>query len=283
MGGVAFIKMHGAGNDFVIVDARNEPFAPTPTQARAIAERRTGVGCDQLIVIEPPRGRRAAAFMRILNADGGEVAACGNATRCVGLLLMREGLASPVAIETEAGLLAAEAGPDGSIVVDMGPVRTDWREIPLSRPQDTLHLELALGPLSDPVAVNVGNPHAVFFVAEPNSVDLARLGPELEHHPLFPERANVSIAKVAAPDRIRLRVWERGAGLTRACGTAACAALIAASRRGLSGRAATIELPGGALEVAWRDDNHVTLSGPVAVSFAGTIDPSLLEAAEATG
>jgi diaminopimelate epimerase len=281
MESVPFIKMHGAGNDFVIVDARARPLALGAREARAIADRRTGVGCDQLILVEPPRNGRANAFMRILNADGDEAGACGNGTRCVAALLMKEGGGAQVVIETAAGLLAAEAADDGAIKVDMGPVRLDWREIPLARAQDTLHLELKLGPLADPVAVNVGNPHAVFFVDDPEVIDLGTLGPKLERHPLFPERANIGVAKVLDAERIRLRVWERGAGLTRACGTAACAALVAASRRELSGRAATIELPGGALRVEWRADDHATLAGPIATSFTGVIDPALIEAAEA--
>ena len=280
MDGVSFVKMHGAGNDFVIVDARANPLVLNAAEARRITDRRAGVGCDQLILIEAPRNGRAEVFMRILNADGDEVKACGNGTRCVAALLMKERSSTHVVIETVAGLLQASAETGGAISVDMGPVHLDWHEIPLSWAQDTLHLALGLGPLADPVAVNVGNPHAVFFVDDPDAIDLAGLGPKLEHHLVFPERANIGVAKVLDAARIRPRVWERGVGLTRACGTAACAALVAANRRELAGRAAVVELPGGALTIEWRADNHVILAGPIAKSFTGVIEPALLDPGE---
>ena len=277
MRGAAFIKMHGLGNDFVVLDARAAPFALDADAARAIADRHRGVGCDQVIVIEPPRGgTAAAAFMRIRNSDGGEVEACGNAARCVAALLMGERGAKHVALETGAGLLEAEARADGLVTVDMGAARTDWRDIPLARAIDTLHVPLAAGPLSDPVCTSMGNPHATFFVPDVAAIDLATLGPRLEHDPLFPERANIGVAQILAPGRMRLRVWERGAGLTPACGTGACAALVAASRRGLVGRTAEIVADGGAMSAFWREDGHVLLTGPAAVSFSGTLDPSLL-------
>jgi diaminopimelate epimerase len=276
MGGADFIKMHGLGNDFVVLDARKHALVIDAAQARAIADRRRGVGCDQLIVIEPPHRSGAAAFMRIRNADGGEVEACGNAARCVGALLLGEMGAKRVAIETGAGLLEAEAGGDGGITVDLGPARTGWREIPLARDSDTAHVPLEAGPLRDPVCTSMGNPHATFFVADAEAVDLATLGPKLEHDPLFPERANIGVAQILGRQRIRLRVWERGAGLTLACGTGACAALVAASRRGLADRSAEILVDGGKLHVVWREDGHVTLSGAVAESFRGTLDPALL-------
>jgi diaminopimelate epimerase len=193
MQGLSFIKMHGLGNDFVVIDARDRPVSITPTLARAIANRKTGVGCDQLILIEPAAGR-ADAMMRIRNADGSEVAACGNGARCVAALLMQEKDAGEVLIESEAGLLRAEAAGPGLISIDLGPARLEWREIPLARAMDTLHLELELGPLRDPVAVNVGNPHAVFFVPDAEAVNLATLGPQLETDRLFPERANIGPA-----------------------------------------------------------------------------------------
>ncbi|HUB97725.1 MAG TPA: diaminopimelate epimerase [Stellaceae bacterium] len=275
MRGADFIKMHGLGNDFVVVDARRRAFAIDAADARAIADRRLGVGCDQLIVIEPPRDR-GTAFMRIRNADGGEVEACGNAARCVGALLLRESGAARVAIETGAGLLEAEAAENGAIKVDLGPARLDWREIPLARECDTLHAPLASGPLRDPVCTSMGNPHATFFVADAEAVDLKTLGPVLEHDPLFPERANIGVAQMMGRGRLRLRVWERGAGLTLACGTGACAALVAAHRRGLAERSAEILVDGGTLRVEWRGDGHVTLAGAVAESFRGTLDGSLL-------
>ncbi len=272
-----FVKMHGLGNDFVVIDVRNNPYRLDAARARAIAERRTGVGCDQLIVIEPAAAGLADAFMQIFNADGGEVAACGNASRCVAAMLMGENNTDHAIIETRAGLLDAEAKGNGLIGVDMGRVSFDWRDIPLANPADTLHLGIAAGPLRDPVAVNVGNPHAVFFVDDADAVALDVFGPIIERDALFPERTNVGAAQVLGPGRIRLRVWERGAGVTRACGTGACAALVAAGRRGLTGRAAEIVLDGGSLWIEWLKDDHVLMTGPVSVSFSGILDHELLD------
>jgi diaminopimelate epimerase len=276
MSGRSFIKMHGLGNDFVVIDARRDPLALSDAQAHAIADRKTGVGCDQFIVIEPPRNGATDATMRIRNADGGEVEACGNASRCVAQLLMRERRATRVAIDTAAGVIVAEDAGDGRVAVDLGPARLEWREIPLARAMDTLHLDLALGPLSDPVAVNVGNPHAVFFVPDAEAIDLKTLGPQLERHALFPERCNIEAATVLSPTRIRMRVWERGVGITRACGTGACATLVAAARRGLTDRTAEVVLDGGTLEIEWTADGRVRMTGPVATSFTGVLDDSLL-------
>ncbi len=278
----AFIKMHGLGNDFVVVDARREPFALDSAAAKRIAERREGIGCDQIIVMEPPSPENDAdVFMRIRNADGSEVSACGNATRCVAARLLAETGRDSVTVETRAGLLrawASGAGADG-VAVDMGAAHTSWREIPLAYEADTLHLPLKHGPLSDPVAVSMGNPHAVFFVADAERIDLETLGPVLEHDPLFPERANISAAQVEGPDSIRLRVWERGVGITRACGTAACAAAVAGVRRGLTNRRVRVRLDGGTLDLEWRaEDGHVIMAGPVAESFTGVMDGSLLAA-----
>lgn len=277
MEALPFVKMHGLGNDFVVIDVRNNPLRLDGARARAIAERRTGVGCDQLIVIEPPTAPLADAFMRIFNADGGEVAACGNASRCVAAMLMGEKNTDHAIIETRAGLLDAEAKAGGLIGVDMGRVSFDWRDIPLAGPADTLRLEIEAGPLREPVAVSVGNPHAVFFVDDAEAVALETFGPLVERDALFPERANVGVAQVLGDKRIRLRVWERGAGVTQACGSGACAALVAASRRGLTGRAAEIVLDGGSLWIEWLKDNHVLMTGPVAVSFSGVLDHTLLE------
>lgn len=270
-----FIKMHGLGNDFVVIDARERAFAPDAARVRALADRRAGVGCDQLILVEKPRNPLADAFMRIRNADGGEVAACGNATRCVAELLMREKGGTHVVIETAAGLLDAEATTDGLIGVDMGRISFDWRDIPLAEPVDPLNLPVEAGPLRNGVAVNVGNPHAVFFVDNVERVPLEHVGPLIERHPLFPERTNVEAAEVRGRDRLRLRVWERGAGLTRACGTGACAAAVAAAKRGLTDRAVTVELDGGVLRIEWLRDDHVRMTGPVATAFTGLLDPSL--------
>ena len=268
-----FLKMHGCGNDFVVFDERAGALGLTAKRAAAIADRRTGVGCDQFIVIEPaPNGSKADAFMRIRNPDGAEAGACGNATRCVVDLLTRETGRRIQIIRTVAGNLPSEALPDGRVRVDMGPARLDWPDVPLARPMDTLHLDLVAGPVADPAAANMGNPHATFFVDDVARLPVGELGPRLEYDPLFPERANIGFAQVLAPDRIRLRVWERGAGLTLACGSGACAALVNAHRRGLTGRRAAVVVDGGELEIEWRADGHVLMTGPVATSFIGDID-----------
>jgi diaminopimelate epimerase len=273
--GARFVKMHGCGNDFVVFDERAGSLGLTPAHAAAIADRRTGVGCDQFIVIEPaPPG--ADAFMRIRNPDGSEAGACGNATRCVAHLLAAESGHARQVIRTIAGDLPSEALPDGLVRVDMGPVRLGWGDIPLARPMDTIDLDLRAGPVSHPAAANMGNPHATFFVPDIGAIPIAEIGPRLEHDPLFPERANIGFVQVLSPDRIRLRVWERGAGLTLACGSGACAALVNAARRGLTGREATVVVDGGELTIAWGEDNHVLMTGPVATSFTGEIDLAAL-------
>ena len=273
-----FIKMHGLGNDFVVIDARQRPLTVDTAGVRALADRHTGVGFDQLITLEPADDGRAAAFMRIHNADGGEVSACGNATRCVARLLFEEGAETEIVLKTAAGLITARHAGNGKdhYTVDMGPARDGWREIPLARECDTDHLPLAQGPLSDPVGVNVGNPHAVFFVADAEAIAFDQLGPALEHDPLFPERANIGVAQIIDTATLRLRVWERGAGLTQACGTGACAAAVAAHRRGLTGRQVRVRLDGGDLDIEWLADGHVAMTGPASVSFTGAFDDSLL-------
>ncbi|MGH7047496.1 MAG: diaminopimelate epimerase [Stellaceae bacterium] len=276
MGKVPFLKMHGLGNDFVVLDARHTAIAIDADAARVLADRHTGIGCDQLIVLEAALHPAAHVAMRIRNPDGGEAEACGNATRCIAWLLHHETGARRACIETLAGLLEAEINPDGTIAVDMGPARTGWRDIPLAREMDTACADLALGPLSAPVCTNIGNPHATFFVDDAEAIDLAGLGPALENHPLFPHRANIGVAAIAAPGTIRLRVWERGAGITRACGSGACAALVGAHRRGLAGRRATVRLDGGNLDISWREDEHVIMTGPAALSFKGSFDRALL-------
>jgi diaminopimelate epimerase len=270
--------MHGLGNDFVVIDKRQRPFALTRDGARLLADRHTGIGCDQVIEIEEPGDpAEADIFMRIWNADGSEVDACGNATRCIASLLMAENSRESLTIATGAGLLGAEARADGLVAVDMGKPRLDWQDIPLSQAEDTLHLDLSEGPLSDPVAVSMGNPHCVFFVADAEAIEIERHGPVLEHHPLFPKRANIGIAQVIDRSTIRLRVWERGAGLTLACGTGACAAAIAAARRGLTDHVVEMRLDGGVLNIDWRDDDHVMMTGPAEISYTGIFDDSLLE------
>jgi len=271
-----FVKMHGLGNDFVVIDARDRALDLDTARIRLIADRHLGVGCDQLIIVRPPEDRAADGFMEIRNPDGSAAEACGNATRCVASMLMRETGRDHVVIQTVAGLLSTKAAADGLVGVDMGPARTGWRDIPLSQEVDTLHLPLARDGLPDAVGTSMGNPHATFFVADAERIDPARLGPSLEHDPLFPERANIGFASISAPGRIRLRMWERGAGITLACGSGACAALVAAARRGLTGRRAEVVLDGGPLSIEWRDDGRVLMTGPVATSFTGTFAPGLL-------
>ncbi|MDA1091296.1 MAG: diaminopimelate epimerase [Proteobacteria bacterium] len=276
MNELSFTKMHGLGNDFVVLDARRQPVELDQASARAISDRRSGIGCDQILVIEAAADSDADIFMRILNADGSESAACGNGARCVAALMMAETGNDKVRIETKAGLLSANAAEDGYIAVDMGEVHLDWRAIPLSKKADTLHLDVTAGMLSDAVGVNVGNPHAVFFVDDAAAVPLQELGPQIENHALFPQRVNVEVAQILRGGSIRMRVWERGVGITRACGSGACATVVAASRRELSGRSSIVILDGGALGIEWQEDNHIIMIGPVATSYAGVIDPSLL-------
>ena len=259
-----FHKMHGLGNDFVVIDARGEPVAMDASRARAIADRRTGIGCDQLILIEPSYS--ADARMRIFNADGGEVEACGNAARCVALLLGESST-----IETLGGLIRGQAGADG-VSVDMGQPRFDWDAIPLAYAMDTAAMPVAWENLANPAAVNVGNPHAIFFVPDADAVDLERLGPLIEHDPLFPERVNVNVATIVGRDRIRLRVWERGVGLTLACGTGACATAVAAIRAGRADSPVTVDLPGGPLTIGWSPGASIMMTGPATHVFTAEAD-----------
>ncbi len=261
----AFTKMHGLGNDFVVLDTREQALPPVSAAlARALADRRTGIGCDQLILLE--RSDVANFRMRIFNPDGGEVEACGNATRAVALLH-----GEPARIETAGGILAVEPAHGGA-AVDMGEPRFEWDAIPLAYAMDTASLPVGWDELEQPAAVNVGNPHAVFFVRDCDKVDLERLGPEIERDPLFPERVNVGVATVDNRDSMRLRVWERGTGLTLACGTGACAAAVTAMRRGLVEREVTVTLPGGALLIEWGEDGRITMTGPATESYRGTFD-----------
>ena len=276
-----FLKMHGLGNDFVVLDARQAAFDLTPERRRVIADRRLGVGCDQLIVLEPPTDREADVFMRIYNPDGGEAGACGNATRCVASVVMDERKTDHVTVQTISGMLDSQKTGTGSnglpvISVDMGPARLDWREVPVAQACDTNHMPIGLGPLQDPVGTNMGNPHATFFVDDAASIPLAELGPRLEHDRFFPERANIGVAQLLGEGRLRLRVWERGAGITLACGSGACAAVVAASRRGLVQRTADVVLEGGTLTIEWLRDGHVLMTGGIALAFKGELDRSLL-------
>ena len=268
---VPFRKMHGLGNDFVVLDARRADLPITPARAAAIADRRTGVGCDQFIVLEPGTDG-ADVFMRIRNPDGSEAGACGNATRCIASLVAEEAGLDRVVVRTIAGDLPVERLPGGLWRADMGPARLGWQDVPLARAMDTLHLPLSARGVADPAACSMGNPHATFFVPDLDALDLAAIGPALEHDPIFPARANIGFVQVLSPDHLRLAVWERGAGLTLACGSGACAALVNAARRGLTGRRATVTLPGGDLVIDWREDGHVLMTGPVATAFTGTLD-----------
>jgi len=271
-----FLKMHGLGNDFVVLDARNAALDLTPERRRAIADRRLGVGCDQLIVLEPPTEREADVFMRIYNPDGGEAGACGNATRCVASVVMDERKTDQVIVQTISGLLESQKVGDGAnglpvISVDMGLARLDWRDIPVAGACDTNHLPVGAGPLQDPVGTSIGNPHATFFVDALDAIPLAELGPKLERDPFFPERANIGVVQVVSRDRLRLRVWERGTGLTLACGSGACAAVVAASRRGLVDRKADVVLEQGTLGIEWLRDDHVMMTGGIALAFKGEL------------
>lgn len=266
-----YFKMNGCGNDFVIIDARSRGSLPlSEGQARAIADRNTGIGADQVIAVE--RSIRGDAFMRIWNSDGGAVEACGNATRCVAWLLMEEGGAGARRIETPTGLLYAERVSDKVITVDMGSPLLRWEEIPLARAMDTDRMAFESGGLGGPGAVNMGNPHVVFFVNDVRAVPIENLGPKVEHDPMFPERVNVGFAEVRSLEQMRLRVWERGAGLTKACGTGACAAVVAAHRQGRTGRKVDVLVDGGSLQIEWRSgDDRVLMTGPVELEASGEL------------
>ena len=276
--GKTFRKMNGLGNDFVILDLRADDYRLTETEAKKIASRASGIGCDQVITIEKPRksAGTAIAFMGIKNADGSPAGACGNAARCVASILFEETGKDRVEFETPSTSIRAHAVRD-LIAVDMGRPKFNWRDIPLAeQTDDTRFVDIKLGPIDAPVlwgpsAVNVGNPHCVFFVDDAEAQALDKFGPMIENHPIFPDRANVSVAEVRSQHSIRLRVWERGAGITKACGTAACAALVCASRRRLSARKATITLDGGDLAIEWRENDHIIMTGPVAHEFDGTL------------
>ncbi|MBS0472579.1 MAG: diaminopimelate epimerase [Proteobacteria bacterium] len=273
-----FLKMHGLGNDFVVFDARKRAFSLDGAQVRAIANRRTGIGCDQLIVIRRGTGG-ADAIMEIRNADGSEVEQCGNATRCVARLLMDESGRNRVRIDTLGGtLLCSDA--DGAVTVDWGAARTMWDEVPLAQPTDTNMFELNVdGAKHVASAVSVGNPHVVLFVEDAETAPVTTLGPRIETHPMFPAKTNVEFVSVESGERLRMRVWERGVGVTEACGSGACAVAVAAFRRGLTGRKVEVVLDGGALTLELREgDDHILMTGPSTLSFKGEIDLKVLAA-----
>ena len=262
---IPFVKMHGLGNDFVVIDGRG---AQLPAMAAgpvaALGNRTTGIGFDQLIVLED--SSEADFAMRIYNSDGGEVESCGNASRAIALLHGK-----PAKVMTDGGLIALEPS-EGGATVDMGVPRFGWEEIPLAYAMDTANMPVGWDGLENPITVNVGNPHVVFFVADCDAIELETLGPQIENDALFPERINVNVATVETRSRIRLHVWERGAGLTRACGTGACATAIAAMKRGLVDRAVTVSLPGGELSIEWSAQGHMLMSGPATESFRGEFE-----------
>jgi diaminopimelate epimerase len=269
--GLPFMKMHGAGNDFVVIDSRGRGAVVTPALARALGDRHRGVGFDQLAEITDAPG--ADFGLVFWNSDGSQAGACGNATRCVSDHVMRRLGRDRVSLVTARGGLRAERLEDGRVAVNMGPPQLDWAAIPLARAADPLHLPLP----GDPVAVGMGNPHCVHFVADAEAVELATLGPGIEHDPLFPQHTNVEFASLLGPDHLRMRVWERGTGITLACGSGACATAVAAHLRGLTGRRVVLEADGGTLEVDWREDG-VWLTGPVARVFDGVLSPDYLAA-----
>lgn len=269
-GGLAFRKMHGAGNDFVIIDSRGRQAVTTPSLARALGDRNRGVGFDQLAEI---RDSESADFaLDFWNSDGSRAEACGNASRCVADLIMRQTGQPRVTFTTARGTLQAERTADGLVSVNMGAPQLDWDQVPLAQPADTTHLPLP----GDPSAIGMGNPHCVFFVADADAIDLSRAGAAMEHHPLFPQATNVEFASLIGPDHLRMRVWERGAGITLACGSGACATAVAAHRRGLTGRKVTLDLDGGQLLIDWRTDG-VWMTGPTALVFEGTLAPAFLK------
>lgn len=270
--GLRFMKWHGAGNDFVVIDSRHSPRAvTTPALARALGDRHRGVGFDQLAEIRPAANHDFQ--LDFWNADGSRAGACGNATRCVSDYMMRQTGQTAIRLVTARGDLAAVRLADGRVSVNMGPPQLAWDQVPLAQAADTLHLPLA----GDPAAVGMGNPHLVFFVPDAEAVDLPGVGPAWEHDPLFPKRTNVEFASLTGPDRLRMRVWERGAGITLACGSGACATAVAAHRRGLTGRQVVLDLDGGVLEIDWRDDG-VWMTGPVAHVFDGVLAQAFLDA-----
>jgi diaminopimelate epimerase len=280
---VPFLKMNGLGNDFVVIDARKRAVTIEPDAARRIGDRHRGVGFDQLLVIG--EGKNGAdAEMRIWNADGDEVESCGNGTRCVASLILNETGKARMSLWTKGGLLDCTRESDGRITVDMGAPKLEWQEIPLAERMDTRILDIKMGPIDAPVlfgpsAVNMGNPHCIFFVENVDAHDLKKIGPMLEYHPLFPERANITIAQVKSKSEIRAHVWERGVGQTLACGTAACATAVAASRKRLTGRQVRVVLDGGPLDIEWREsDGHVLMTGPTELSFSGALSAHYFEA-----
>jgi len=268
--GRPFVKMHGLRNDFVIVDGRKQAYLPSRDGIIRICDRHEGVGADELLIVEPARSHNTYAFVRIINPDGREVEACGNATRCVGWLLLKECNKEQIQIETLGGILKCTLAGEKQVSVEMGKIKTKWQEIPLSKQMDTLHLGIEAGPLKDPVGMNIGNPHAVFFVKDMDAIDIPKYGQQLQTHPLFPEEANIGVAQLLTPDTLRLSVWERPGTLTTACGSGACVAVAAAHRRGLTtSKKMRVIMPAGSVEIVLKDENLAVMTGPVEVCYTG--------------
>ncbi|MDA3790791.1 MAG: diaminopimelate epimerase [Desulfobacula sp.] len=268
--GRPFVKMHGLRNDFVIVDGREQLYLPSTEEIVHICDRHEGVGADELLIVEPPRNPANYAFIRIINPDGREVEACGNATRCIGWLLLKECRQKEIRIETLGGVLTCTLAGEKQVTVEMGKIRTEWQDIPLSKEMDTLHLNIEMGPLRDPVGMNIGNPHAVFFVEDVDSIDLSIYGKTLQTHPLFLEEANIGVAQLLNPETLKLIVWERPGALTTACGTGACVAVAAAHRRGLTDKKRmTVIMPAGSVEIELKDQNLAVMTGPVEICYVG--------------
>lgn len=268
--GRSFVKMHGLRNDFVIVDGREQTYHPSTKEIIHICDRHEGVGADELLIVLPPRSQNTYAFVRIINPDGREVEACGNATRCIGWLLLKECDEKQIRIETLGGILTCSLAGEKQVSCEMGEIKTLWKDIPLSQEMDTLHLNIVAGPLKDPVGMNIGNPHAVFFVKDVDAVDLPKYGKTLQTHPLFPQEANIGVAQVLDTGTLKLSVWERPGILTTACGTGACVAVAAAHRRGLTHKKSmTVIMPAGSVEIELKDKNIAVMTGPVELCYVG--------------
>jgi diaminopimelate epimerase len=288
LAGRPFVKMNGLGNEIVIVDMRRQPQPIAAAAARAAASPDGGAPYDQMMALYPPRTPGTQSLVRVFNNDGSEAGACGNGMRCVASFVSAQTGTDRLAFEIDGRVLQTWKNPDGRFTVDMGEPRFAWNEIPLAEEfRDTRSIELQIGPIDNPIlhtpsAVSMGNPHAVFWVDDVSAYDLSKIGPLLENHPIFPERANITVAQVVSREHIRIRTWERGAGLTQACGSAACATAVAAARLNRTGRKVRITLPGGDLDIEWRErDNHVLMTGPVQFEYEGTFPAELFAAAEA--
>ncbi len=268
--GRPFVKMQGLRNDFVILDGREQPYHPSTKEIVHICDRHEGVGADELLIVELARSHNTTAFVRIINPDGREVEACGNATRCIGWLLLKECRQKEIRIETLGGILTCSLADEKLVSVEMGKIKTHWQDIPISEEMDTLHLNIGAGPLNDPVGMNIGNPHAVFFVEDVDTIDLPKYGKILQTHPLFTEEANIGVAQILDPETLKLSVWERPGNMTTACGTGACVAVAAAHRRGLTDKKRmTVIMPAGSVIIELKNENIAVMTGPIEVCYTG--------------